>query len=230
METKRLPIQECELKWDDESWKVAGYASVFNSVDKVGDTILPGAFEKSLKEGERVGMHLEHLRWVTPGMWTHAEENEKGLWVEGQLTRDHSVAKDLRASMRHGTIRGLSIGFIIPPDGAKMKGDNRIIKEIDLREVSFTATPAEPKATIEVFKSELQSLDNLSDFEDFLRESGGFSKSMATALVGHLKSILRSESATEAEEAQRIREVERAEEIKAMLNHYQLGILRRIQK
>jgi len=202
METKQLPVEACELKWDDDVWRVEGYASVFNSVDHVGDTILPGAFEKTLKGDRKIGMHLEHLRWITPGMWTKAEEDEHGLKVTGQLTRDHSVAKDLLASARHGTIRGLSIGFVIPQEGAEIKGENRIIKEVDLYEVSFTATPAEPKAMLTAWKSELACIDTLRDFETFLRDvgTGTISKSMAKALTSHLKSLcLREAGAADGE-------------------------------
>lgn len=188
METKQTPLELTDLKWNDEDWRVSGYASVFNSVDKVGDTILPGAFLKSLEERGRPAMHFEHLRWATPGMWTKAEEDDHGLKVTGQLTRDHSLAKDLRASLRHGTVRGLSIGFVLKD--SEQKGDNRIIKEVDLFEVSFTAQPAEPQAVVTAWKSELCSIDTLSDFERFLRDSGDLSKSMATALTSHLKSLI----------------------------------------
>jgi hypothetical protein len=228
METKHLPIDLCELKFfDDDQWKVEGYASVFNSVDLVGDTILPGAFKKSLESGRRIGMQLEHLRWVTPGAWTDMYEDEKGLRVVGQLTRDHSVAKDLRASMRHGTIRGLSIGFWIPAGGAEQKGDNRIISEVDLSEVSFTASPAEPKAELTAWKSELAGINSLSDFEAFLRDSGQFSRSMATALTSHLKMLLQGDPARTQEEVKRISV---ADEIQAIANHYQLSILNHIRK
>jgi len=200
METKTTPIEAVELKWDDEDWKVEGYASVFNSVDKVGDTILPGAFIKSLEE-RTPAMHFEHLRWATPGMWTKAEEDEHGLKVTGQLTRDHSLAKDLRSSMRHGTIRGLSIGFVIKD--SEQDGPNRILKEVDLHEVSFTASPAEPKAVVTAWKSELACINSLSDFERFLRDSGDISKQMATALTSHLKTLLLSDSERVDEEIKR---------------------------
>ena len=227
METKHLPIEACELKWDDDQWKVEGYASVFNSVDLVGDTILPGAFKKTLEKGGRIGMQFEHLRWVTPGMWTDLHEDDKGLYAVGQLTRDHSVAKDLRASMRHGTIRGLSIGFWIPAGGAEQKGDNRIISEIDLSEVSFTASPAEPKAELTAWKSELAGINSLSDFEAFLRDSGQFSRSMATALTSHLKALLQGEPDRTGEEVKRTSVVD---ELQAFANHYQLSILNKVRR
>lgn len=221
METKQLSLEATELKWNDEDWRVEGYASVFDSVDLVGDTVVPGAFQKSLESRGLPAMHFEHLRWATPGMWVKAEEDDKGLKVTGQLTRDHSLAKDLRASLRHGTVRGLSIGFVIRD--SEQKGDNRILKEIDLYEVSFTAQPAEPQAVVTAWKSELACINSLSDFERFLRDSGDISRSMATALTSHLKTLLLSDSERVEEEIQRKAQQDE-QDLKALLNRWNLKL------
>jgi len=195
MEIKTAPIEECEFKFNDDDWKITGYASVFGSVDKVGDTIEPGAFAKSIESGKEIKMYYEHLRFLKPGRWDSFEEDEKGLKVVGHLTRDHSLAKDIRAEMRHGTVRAFSIGFTVPPNGAEDKEDGgRILKSINLIETSLTGNPAEPKAIIESFKSELETVETIRELESFLRDSGSYSKSMATALVGRAKSICRSDS------------------------------------
>ena len=222
METKTLPLELCELKYNDEEWKVEGYASVFNSVDKVGDTILPGAFQKSLSR--EIKMYYEHSRLLKPGKWDSLVEDEKGLKAVGHLTRDHSLAKDLRAELRHGTVRGMSIGFYVEEGGfTKREDGGRNLSEIELLEVSFTGSPAEPKAIVTAWKSELESITSLGDFEAFLRESGPYSRSMATALTGHLKRLIQSESEATREETQR--DIGReAAELKALLNHYALGI------
>lgn len=49
--TKQLDLSDVELKFDDQSeaGTFSGYATKFNSVDLVGDTILPGAFTKALQ-------------------------------------------------------------------------------------------------------------------------------------------------------------------------------------
>ena len=221
LEFKTNPIEECEFKFNDDEWRVEGYATVWNSVDKTGDRIIPGAFTKSLASGKGISMHLEHLRWITPGKWESAVEDDKGLRVTGYLTRDHSVAKDLRASMRHGTIKALSQGFWIPEGGSKKNNSGgRDISEINLVEVSFTADPAEPNATIESFKSMLEGVDNIRDMEAFLRDSANLSKSMAVALISHVKQLCRSES--EQESAEKLRELQAALQVKAVLEKYDL--------
>ena len=46
---KEIPLSGVELKMEGESRKFRGYASVLNSVDSYGDTILPGAYTKTLQ-------------------------------------------------------------------------------------------------------------------------------------------------------------------------------------
>lgn len=215
LEYKTNPIETCELKFDDDEWKVEGYASVFNSVDSYGDTILPGAFQKSLESGVEIKMYYEHSRIMKPGKWAVFEEDKYGLKSAGHLTRDHSLAKDIRAELRHGTITGLSIGFTIPYGGAEEKEDGgRIIKAVDLVEVSLTGSPAEPKAVITSFKSALEEVQNIREFEKFLRDSMNLSRGMATALISHAKALCQSDS--EQETAERLRE------LKAVMDRYDI--------
>jgi len=201
METKQLPIDDVEFKFDDDEWKVEGYGSVFDSVDLVGDTIKAGAFQSSI-EKSLPRMHLEHSRLITPGMWVKAFEDHHGLRLTGYLTRGHSWAKDLRASLRHGTIRGLSIGFTLEKDGFEKTESGRTITKANLFEVSFVGNPAEPKAQVEYWKSEISDLKSLSDCERFLRDSGVFTRSMATTYLSQLKTLLLSDSAEEQEQRQ----------------------------
>jgi HK97 family phage prohead protease len=218
MQTKHLAIEHCELKFDDDAWKVSGYATVFNSYDKVSDRILPSAFDNYLAKGELPMMRFEHLRWVTPGKWERAWTDDKGLRVEGYLTRGHSVASDLRASMRHGTIKGLSQGFVTVEATKNEKGGNDIA-EINLIEVSFTASPCEPKALVDSFKSELDTIGTLREFESFLREVGNFSKSMAIMTTGKMKALAQSESVSERNQ--------KVQQLKSLADQYDLRNLLR---
>jgi len=121
--------------------------------------------------------------------------------------------------MRHGTIRGLSQGFWVPEGGfTKNAHGGRDLSEINLVEVSFTADPAEPKATIEHFKSALADLNSIRDLEEFLRDSGNFSKSMAAALISHVKTLCRSESEQEAASKRELQ----AAQLKAVFDKYDI--------
>jgi len=202
IETKFLQAEDCEFKFSDEDYRVEGYASTFNGVDTHNDTILPGAFSKFLEKKNMPFMRFEHLPWVMPGKWIVAAEDSKGLHVVGQLTRGHSAAEDLRASMRHGTIRGLSIGFPRPEQSAfqRKNSGGRLLREINPIEISFTHNPSDRNAVIESFKSEVEAISSLADMEDFLRDVGNLSKSMTTTLVSQMKTLCRSDSGRQPEE------------------------------
>jgi uncharacterized protein len=118
------------------------------------------------------------------------------LHAIGQLTRGHSAAEDLRASMRHGTIRGLSIGFPTPNQAAfeRKASGGRLINEIKLIEISFTHNPSDRNAVVDSFKSEVAAIASLADMETFLRDAGNLSRSMATTLVSQMKTLCQSDS------------------------------------
>lgn len=136
-----------------------GYGSTFGNVDLGGDVIVHGAFSKGLQahaeNGTQVKMLWNHRMSDLPiGVWTHIKEDEKGLWVKGQLA-DTTMGNDIRALMQLGAIDSMSIGFTVPEGGMDFeRGGIRLIKEIDLWEVSPVNFPMNPKAVIEGVKSQ----------------------------------------------------------------------------
>jgi hypothetical protein len=65
-------------------------------------------------------------------------------------------------------------------------------------ECSIVSFPCEGQARISAVKADLAGLTSLADFENYLRDAGGFSKSMAVSLVSQIVKASRSDS--EAEE------------------------------
>jgi uncharacterized protein len=199
IEYKLLGVRPAEVKFDEGEGFIKGYASVFDGVDSYGDTIAKGAFADTLVNRERtVKMRWNHFGPVI-GKWTKMMEDDKGLYVEGQLTPGHSVATDVRASLQHGAIDGLSIGFYVldyeEKDGA------RLIKAADLVEISVVEEPADLQARIADVKSAIESANSLKDFEAVLRDSG-LSKAHAVALVSRMKSWLQGELEAERKAAE----------------------------
>lgn len=206
MERKLLPIEAVDLKFAD-SGEFEGYASAFNGVDSVGDMVLPGAYADTLKNRQRpVRMYFNHQSKSLPvGKWLAVEEDGKGLRVKGQLTPGLSLAEDVKAAMRHDTINGLSIGYRIPPGGSERDGAIRKLKRIDLVEISVVTDPADPGARVDPgsIKSAIEEIKSIEEFEDFLRDAGGFSRSAAKALVSQVKGFF-------------LRDVERKREAEAL--------------
>lgn len=198
IQTLQVATSDCEFKFSDGNGKATfeGYASVFDGVDQMGDTVARGAY-KSVIEGKGpsgVFMRYEHLRHETVGKWLDMQEDSKGLLVAGELTPGHSTAENIRASFKHGTIGGMSIGWRPGNSVIERKANGRLLKQVDVFEISLTADPADLGAEVTSFKSALTEVSSMKDAEHFLRESGGFSRSMATMFVSHFKSIYQSDS------------------------------------
>jgi HK97 family phage prohead protease len=187
IEKKLLNADSIELKFDSDKGTFEGYASVFNGVDSYGDTIIPGAYTKTLKKRDRtVKMRWNHFGPVI-GKWTEMRQDERGLYVKGELTPGHSVAQDVLASLKHGAIDGLSIGFY----PAKYKEDEegkRTLQEIELVEISVVEEPADNAARITAVKADIEEVQTLKEIEQILRDAG-FTKSSAVALISRIKSL-----------------------------------------
>lgn len=195
MERKLFSLDQVEVKfYDDKPGTFGGYASVFNGMDTYGDTILPGAYKKTLRNRKRpILMRWQHYGPVI-GKWTEAREDEKGLWMEGELTPGHSLASDVYASMKHGAVNGLSIGYR-PVQTRELGDGKRELKEIELVEVSIVEEPADAAARVAGIKSALDDATSLKEIEDCLRDACGLSRSDATALVARVKAISQGEPA-----------------------------------
>lgn len=197
MQHKLSPFDRLSVKFDDaRPGFFSGYASVFGLVDSYGDTIAPGAYSKTLQNRERpIQLRWNHYGGVV-GKWLTLREDEKGLYVEGELTPGHSVAQDAYALMKHGAVNGLSIGY--RPIEAEQKDDGtRLLKQIDLVEISIVETPADAAALIGDVKSAIDGAESLKEIESLLRDAGGFSRADACALVARIKSMGQSESVPE---------------------------------
>ena len=192
MQHKLIDLGSIEVKFDDaRRGFFSGYASKFGGVDSYGDTVMPGAYLSTLEMRKRpVQMRWNHYGEVI-GKWLDIRETEHGLWVEGELTPGHSKAEDVYASLKHGAISGLSIGYR-PIKAYPNETGGVDLHEIDLVEISVVESPADLAAQIGDVKSAIDDLKTVRDIERFVRESG-YAKEDATMLVSRIKSIVRGE-------------------------------------
>lgn len=203
---KTLSFDETEIKFtgDGNQGIFEGYASVFNNTDSDGDIILPGAFKSALtNQTRKVAMFFNHKTWELPvGKWDALTEDDKGLYVRGQLTPGHSGATDLKAAMQHKTVEGMSVGFSVNKDDYSIGTSGRIFKNIPvLREISVCTFPANELAGVAAMKS-VDGIETIRDVENWLRDSVGLTKSQAVGLIARFKSAIRSESGGDENEAQ----------------------------
>jgi HK97 family phage prohead protease len=184
-----------------------GYGAVFGNIDSYGDVIEPGAFAKSLLERQRAGRPLPPMRamhgkakWgLQPiGKWQVMAEDKNGLHVAGQIANmDLESGKEVYGLLKDDVLSGLSVGYKVAANGAKMgpgrAGEpRRYLRALDLAEVSLVDDPANPLSNAYVVKSAASAspadeIKTIRDFEDFLRDAG-FSRAAAKSIaVGGFK-------------------------------------------
>jgi HK97 family phage prohead protease len=204
MEFKLIDL---DLKADGDGFAVSGYGSVFDEVDSYGDRIVKGAFVESLTK-RKPKMLWQHRMDKPIGMWDTVAEDGKGLRVDGRLA-DTMQGREARELVKMGAMDGLSIGYRTGAE--EMDGDIRVLKSIDLYEVSFVTIPAASSAVVTSIKSEMTE----RGFETLLIEQG-FSRSAAKTIVatgfkGYLEKL---RDAAEGDPQQHLRD---ADELKASI-------------
>lgn len=133
---------------------IAGYASFFHIIDQKRDRIVKGAFSKTLRAWRLLGkmpkMLWQHDPKAPIGIWTHLQEDEKGLYAEGRLSLGVKQADEAYLLMKEGALDGLSIGFRTVEAFQDKGRKARVLVDIDLIEISLVTFGANSKATASV--------------------------------------------------------------------------------
>ena len=120
--------------------RFAGYAAVFDRVDRGGDVVRSGAFLRSLAAGGAVPLLWQHRPGAVIGTIEALAEDKRGLRVVARVT--HPTAAALVA---RGALTGLSFGYRV----RAMRGANpRELLALDLAEVSLVAAPMQALARV----------------------------------------------------------------------------------
>lgn len=121
----------------------SGYASLFGIADGGGDVVAPGAFAASLRKrpADKVRMLYQHFAHEPIGVWEDIREDARGLCVRGRLIADVPRSRDVMALIREGAVGGLSIGFRTVRAARDPAGGLRILKQVELWEISIVTFP-----------------------------------------------------------------------------------------
>ena len=179
-----------EIKEVTETGSFEGLASVYGNIDLGGDIVMPGAFKEFVKTRDGSIRILDSHNTRAPIGKGTVIDSHMGLVLKGTLNLKVSRSRDVHELMKDGIIDGLSIGFDILPNGSEIReADNvRLLKELRLWEISTTVFPMNPMATISAVKN-FQQITNIREYENFLREVGGFSKEQAKILARSFKDL-----------------------------------------
>ncbi|MCA7084070.1 HK97 family phage prohead protease [Cupriavidus sp. DB3] len=184
------PAARFETRAVAESGLIEGFASTFNGPpDSHGDIVSPGAFAASLREhaarGTAPAMLWSHKPSEPIGRWIDLQETRDGLLVTGKLNLESTRGRDAYAHLKAGDVTGLSIGFQVAPGGQEYRGDVRVLKSVDLAEISIVSMPANRDALITAVKSRAGSKpQTIRELERALRDMG-FSQKEASGIALH---------------------------------------------
>jgi HK97 family phage prohead protease len=126
-----------------------GIASVYDSIDMVGDRIKKGAFKKTISENPTVPVLWQHEPSQVIGV---AKVTDTGKRIIADITLDmqDQLAQSALRKVKMGLVKGLSIGFTPVKVSWVEEGDLLIreINELRLWEVSLVTFPALPEAQV----------------------------------------------------------------------------------
>ena len=139
----------------EEDGAIEGLAWPFGTPDRIGDVIEKGAFASAALP---LPMLFGHDLNDPIGVWESAEEAPDGLRLRGRLlVGEMTRAREVRALVRSGAARGLSIGFRTRK-AAPRKGGGRTITDLELLEASIVTIPMHPGARVTSAKSAVRAL------------------------------------------------------------------------
>lgn len=172
-----------EFKAAGDSGTFEGYASVFGNVDLGGDVIERGAFKEIVKNAAgKVVVLWQHGQRDPIGV-AEVKQDDKGLRFNGELVLEDPLGRRAHAHMKAGSVNGMSIGFDVLPGGQKiLETGVRLLKELKLWEISVVTFGMNSLAGIDGVKA-AEQIRNIREYEDFLRDVGGFSNRQAKLLA-----------------------------------------------
>ena len=176
---------------DEEKGVFQGYGSIFGNKDLGNDVVVQGAFAKSIgrKGAKAVKMLYQHRPDEPIGVFDEIIEDNRGLKVKGRLAMGTQRGREVYELMKMGALDGLSIGYRVSPKGADYdeRGKKRMLKEVDLMEISAVTFPMNPKARVAQVKGADRSI---REWEEILQDAGNLSRSESKVVASALTKAL----------------------------------------
>lgn len=188
-------VEHCDFKFHaTKKGEFEGYASVFGGVDSYGDTVVKGAFDKTIESGLLPKMFVNHDSFQVPvGDWVDIKEDDTGLLVVGVIDMNHKDGMTVHSALKRKAMDGMSIGYKIFAGGSEENDTGGLnLSSVDVKEISVVNFPADGAARISGVKNDIVIIESLKDAERYLRELG-LSKSLATAYVSQVRDICKGD-------------------------------------
>jgi HK97 family phage prohead protease len=124
--------------------RFAGYAAIFNRIDKGGDIIRPGAFG-GLVEGKSLPLLWQHDPMQRIGQVDYVREDRRGLRVIGSLSTLTRAGRDAAVGLASGAMKGLSFGYRVNRSSGQKP---RQLLDLEVAEVSLVTFPMQQLARV----------------------------------------------------------------------------------
>lgn len=153
LEFKSFDITEHKAD-DSGNLIITGYGAFFGNMDSYKDIIAAGAFADTLAEKrDRIAFCYQHDIWNPIGKIQDIKEDPQGLWLEVKLS---AAEDDIQTKVKEGILKEMSIGYRVVDSAEEMRNGEavRILKKINLYEISLVTIAANPLSVIQSMKSE----------------------------------------------------------------------------
>lgn len=122
---------------------IAGYAAVFNNIDKNSHVILPTA----LKLPPEIPIIFQHKDDQILGKVLHSKFDSRGLYVEAALLLNNPLQIKVLDLIKSNNLQGMSVGLKV--ERSKMEMGILKIMSAHLMEISLTNNPVNPHCKID---------------------------------------------------------------------------------
>ena len=123
--------------------RFAGYAAIFDRVDRGGDVVRAGAFGTA--DARAVPLLWQHGPGSVIGTVERLAEDGRGLRVIGRVSRRTAAGRQAAEALVAGAVDGLSFGYRVR---AARGARPRELLALDLVEVSLVTHPMQPGARV----------------------------------------------------------------------------------
>lgn len=157
-----IAVQIEDIKSINDDWRIDGYASTFGNPDEGNDIVAPGSFDQTLVERQRRAfLHSHDMRMVL-GRPKMLKPDKKGLFGQFHISKT-TLGTDARQLAIDGAMDALSIGYAARDYEIVENGRYRLLKDLDLFEVSLVALPMNGQAEVTAVKDYLSLLGITAD-------------------------------------------------------------------
>ena len=129
--------------------RFAGYAAIFDRVDRGGDIVRRGAFGP-FPEGKTLPLLWQHDPLRRIGSVDFVREDRRGLRVIGTISTATRAGREAATMLAGAGVKGLSFGYRVK----RAAGANpRELLELDVAEISLVTAPMQDLARVHLVRA-----------------------------------------------------------------------------